>query len=730
MKKKVLSIALALLLSVGSASVLPQNSFAKQTAITASAESNSDFEYTVGTNTLGKKYIVLTAYKGKAKDVVVPETINGITVKYLNESVFQGNKTIENVKILAPLNYIIQRAFKDCTSLKSAEFADTIDFTYFSVFENCTSLERVKLPDKLAQLNSDFFKGCTKLSDITFPSAITSIPGSALEDTKWLADRRKESSLVLVNGILVDGKTYKDAELTIPSNVKAISSYAFSGNKYLVSVNIPSTVTSLDAFVFENCENLEKAVLNCKVKQLSSTFIWCKKLRDVTLREGIESLQNYVFGHCESLKSIKLPSTIKLLGFEPFYYCTNLEEINIPDGVEEIGYQAFYQCKSIKKLSLPQGLKKIGTAAFKYSGLNELYIPASVENISGSEALQVSDPNKLTLFCHKNSYTAKYVQDNNIKAVLLPEYLRLAGQGRYETAVSISKETFTSTDTVVLAYSMNYADALAGVPFAKHLNAPILLTNTNELDRNALFEMHRLRAKNVKILGGEGAISNKVVTALENSGFNVERIAGKTRFSTAAAIAEKLNESPEEVFFVYGLNYADALSASSIASIKNAPIIYLTTKGELDSDTKAYLEKLKNKKCVKKAYVIGGEGVISNDMMNNAAKALGLPKATRVAGDDRFSTCIEVNKMFADDLSGKTICVATGMDFPDALAGGVYAAKNNAPLFLINGKTKTPALSDLQKDYLKQKEPDKTTIFGGIGVVPDEHVIDLDKCSI
>ena len=729
MKKKVLSIALALLLSVGSASVLPQNSFAKQTAITASAESNSDFEYTVGTNTLGKKYIVLTAYKGKAKDVVVPETINGITVKYLNESVFQGNKTIENVKILAPLDYIVQNAFKDCTSLKRAELSNEIDFTYFSVFENCTSLESVKLPDKLTRLNSDYFKGCTKLSDITFPSAITSIPGSALEDTKWLADRRKESSLVLVNGILVDGKTSKDAELTIPSNVKAISSYAFSGNKDLVSINIPSTVSSIGEFAFDHCENLEKAVINCKVKQLSSTFNWCKKLNNVTLCEGIESLQNYVFGRCESLKSIKLPSTIKEIGFEAFYYCSNLEQINLPNGLETIGYHAFGSCYKLEKLSLPQSMRSIGIGAFKYSGLSELYIPANVEKIQ-DEAMQVLNPLKLRIYCHKKSYTAKYVQDNNIKAVLLPEYLRLAGQGRYETAVSISKETFTSTDTVVLAYSMNYADALAGVPFAKHLNAPILLTNTNELDRNALFEMHRLRAKNVKILGGEGAISDKVVTALENSGFNVERIAGKTRFSTAAAIAEKLNESPEEVFFVYGLNYADALSASSIASIKNAPIIYLTTKGELDSYTKAYLEKLKNKKCVKKAYVIGGEGVISNDMMNNTAKALGLSKATRVAGDDRFSTCIEVNKMFADDLSGKTICVATGMDFPDALAGGVYAAKNNAPLFLINGKTKTPSLSDLQKDYLKQKKPDKTTIFGGIGVVPDEHVIDLDKCSI
>jgi hypothetical protein len=70
------------------------------------------------------------------------------------------------------------------------------------------------------------------------------------------------------------------------------------------------------------------------------------------------------------------------------------------------------------------------------------------------------------------------------------------------------------------------------------------------------------------------------------------------------------------------------------------------------------------------------------------------------------------------------------MDFPDALTGGVYAAKNNAPLFLINGKAKTLNLLDKQKAYLKQKRVDKITTFGGTSAVPNAHVTEVAKHSV
>lgn len=336
------------------------------------------------------------------------------------------------------------------------------------------------------------------------------------------------------------------------------------------------------------------------------------------------------------------------------------------------------------------------------------------------------------LFKDGFSETSIFVAENANE----PTVDRLAGKGRYETATKISSKAygFETASTVVLAYGLNYADALAGVSLAKAMNAPILLTNLKTLPNETLVEIKRLGASNVIILGGTGAVGEEVEKILKENNLNVERIAGKTRFETATKIAQKMqklndNKAPKEVFFVYAFNSADALSVSAVAALKNAPIIYLTTKGDLNADTAAYLAKLKKTGSVKNAYVIGGSGVISDDMMKKAGKALGVTP-TRVFGKDRFATCVAVNEKFADVLDGDSICVATGMDFPDALAGGVYAAINKAPLFLVNGKLKTPKLTDEQKAYLKAKSAAKITAFGGVGVVPDNHITDIVKNSI
>ena len=294
---------------------------------------------------------------------------------------------------------------------------------------------------------------------------------------------------------------------------------------------------------------------------------------------------------------------------------------------------------------------------------------------------------------------------------------RLAGANRYETAIAISSDNFEKADTVILTNAQNYADGIAGVPLASKLNAPILLTAADKLNDKTLEEIKRLGAKNVIILGGESAVSADVAKALEDENYVVERLEGKSRFSTAAAIAQKVNDAPTDIFFVYGMGFADTLSVSSVAALKNAPIVYLTTDGELNADTAAYLAQLKEKGCVKNAYVIGGTSVISDDMMNKAAQALGLESATRIAGANRYETSAEVNKAFADLFEDDEMCVATGVDFPDAVTGGVYAASKKAPFILVSS-----ALTDSQKEIVKTTAPKTINVFGGTGAVSDETV--------
>ena len=294
---------------------------------------------------------------------------------------------------------------------------------------------------------------------------------------------------------------------------------------------------------------------------------------------------------------------------------------------------------------------------------------------------------------------------------------RLAGENRFATAVEISKAGFEKAENVILTSGVNYADGIAGVPLAARLGAPILLTAADKLSDATLAEIERLGAKNVYILGGEGVISADIEKALQEKGLQTWRIAGNNRYATSAAIAQRVSEDPTDVFFVYGGGFADTLSVSAIAARRNAPIVYLDTNGELDPSIAQYLAVLKDKGCVKNAYVIGGTGVISDDMMNKATAALGLESATRIAGNDRYATSAAVNKAFVDNFDSDELCVATGADFADAVTGGVFAAAKKAPFILVSSK-----LNEDQIAFINSRSPMKINVFGGTGAVSDETV--------
>ena len=270
---------------------------------------------------------------------------------------------------------------------------------------------------------------------------------------------------------------------------------------------------------------------------------------------------------------------------------------------------------------------------------------------------------------------------------------------------------------------MDYHDALVAVPLASAYNAPLLLTTDKQVTKQTEAELARLKAKKVIIVSTNGAVGSKVKAALAK--YNPTMISGKTCFETASKVATALQKNvgkaPDTIFFATDSAFADALSASTVAAVKGAPVIYLQTKGEIDKATAAYLADVKGS--VKQAYVIGGTGVISDAMMKSAATALGLKSGStvrRIAGANRYGTCVEVNKTFADSMPGTALCIATGADFPDALAGGVFAAAKSAPLFLVNNAAKK--LDDTQTAYLKTKQAKQFFVFGGTGAVSDNTV--------
>ncbi|MCR5480226.1 MAG: leucine-rich repeat protein [Ruminococcus sp.] len=690
-------------------------------------------------------------------------------VKTIDYDAFFGCTNLKRLTIPSSVTSIGNEAFANCKYLESITIPDSVTSIGKNALYNCPRIKSVIVPKSVTSIGSKALgyyddNGTTKKVD---QFMICCEKSSAADTYAWdngfdrgFIEGDYIYKFVGTSDAMIVGYTGSEANITVPSQlggktVSGIHAESFKNCTSLKSVTVPDCVEGIGDSAFSSCTNLKSITLPNQLDCISRwLFDGCTSLKSVTIPNGVTSIGAYAFRGCTNLTSVTIPNGVKYLDPEAFKDCTSLKSVTIPGSVTNIDYNVFKNCTSLTSVTFKNGVTAIGNYMFDgCSKLSSVSIPDSVTTIEPYAFFGCTSLNSITLtknvtsigdrslgyyidtktgrtekvegftiYGEKGSAAEKYANDNGFTFVAFPAPYRLAGDNRYATAAEIAKKAYPSgAKTVILASGMTYADALVGVPLASKLNAPILLAAKDSLPRETTNALEKLGTKKVIILGGKGAVSEQVETTLKNQGITTERYEGGTRFGTATAIAEKLNENPTDVFFVYYNGFPDALSASTAAALKNAPIIYLTTDGDMNADTAAYLAKLKKAGSVKNAYIIGGTGVITDNMLKKVGTALGVtPK--RLDGKDRYETCVAVNNEFKSLLSGKSICVATGADYPDALAGGVFAAIQKAPLFLINGKAQTLILSDKQKAYLKTLTPNMMYVLGGIGVVPDSHV--------
>ena len=283
-----------------------------------------------------------------------------------------------------------------------------------------------------------------------------------------------------------------------------------------------------------------------------------------------------------------------------------------------------------------------------------------------------------------------------------PATNRISGSDRISTALAIAREAFpTGADTVVLSRADSYPDALAGVPLAYRLQAPILLTNPQSLPAEVEQLIIELAPRQIIILGGKSAVAPAIEERLGRQA-PVTRLAGGNRYETATVIAHTLGTKGQAVV-VSGSNFPDAIAAASAAAQTGSPIL-LTPASSLAPSTANTLNKLS----VVSTEVVGGTGVVNHSVWSK------LPEPQRISGPDRYATSAAVVQAYQPQ--GGILYVATGRNFPDALTGGVLAAANSSAILLLPPQ----GLTAPQIQALQTLNGKKAVALGGRGAVSDQ----------
>ena len=303
---------------------------------------------------------------------------------------------------------------------------------------------------------------------------------------------------------------------------------------------------------------------------------------------------------------------------------------------------------------------------------------------------------------------------------------RVQGPDRYATAAAVSRQAFSGTaPTVVLASGQDYPDALAGSALAGASKGSLLLSAKTYLPDSTRAELKRLAPAKVYIMGSSAALSTAVDSAVKSvlTTATVERVQGPNRYDTAVEAARRVAAiAPlSKVIVVSGTAWPDAAAASALAYAKSYPVL-LMRPAEVGDSASVFLAQYRPET----ALFVGGANIVSDSIKSAVGKLTG--KATlRLSGPNRYETAAAVarHSVTVEGFGVTEAYLATGLNYADALTGGMLAGLQRQPLLFMQ----RDACPGGTAAFLRERKATLTKlwVFGSAAAISETGMSSLDS---
>ena len=494
----------------------------------------------------------ITGYTGEKNEIIVPEAINGTTVKGVAEYAFYDDF--------------------DPAEMEESQQA----------WDRSEHLLGIVLPNTVTEIEDYAF--------FSFILSYVSAPG-----LKVIGEAGLSTPLVYLNAPNIEriedlGLNYSNlTELDLPK--LSYAGYAsFSENKYLAKVKMPS-LNSVPDSAFNNCYRLEEVELDSAVELEDCAFERCWFLRNVYVPD-VEIMGDMGFAYCDNLRKISLPNLLRMDGkcnFEgcstltkidlpilqnipeqTFMYCYMLSDINMPK-VEQIGYQAFYDTYSLGNIQF-DSLKVLGDEVFVNSSISALsapeletignkvfpYFDTMWDTYSANPSLKVLYAPKLTTLTDESlAYTS------GLAELDLPSLKSIGENAFYESAVN-----YLYAPELETAESLPVAEDAVVVVSDKLTNCTYVPTDTS-----------------LTIQGDKGSYGEEYADANNLEFIDMNDMGGSIRVTDAGlrfgySFYDTQKKDVEEYGFVYAAGEQDR-NDLTVEQIDNESVLQLTAYNRL-----------------------------------------------------------------------------------------------------------------------------------------------------
>lgn len=185
---------------------------------------------------------------------------------------------------------------------------------------------QITLPDSVTRIGRYGIAMCSKLTGMSIPKSVTEIGDFGLAGDGLTA-------VTLPDGLQTLGRGAFDAcaslsGMTLPAAITAVPDKCFDGCTKLLTVDYKGEVTTIGERAFEGCKSLTKVPIPATVTELGvSAFNGCVALTDVTLPAGVTAVPDACFQDCTALADMKLPATVTSVGHNAFTGCKALKDV-------------------------------------------------------------------------------------------------------------------------------------------------------------------------------------------------------------------------------------------------------------------------------------------------------------------------------------------------------------------------------------------------------------------
>ena len=321
----------------------------------------------------------------------------------------------------------------------------TVEGIWEFAFDGCTNLKSVTLPSTIKTIGAYAFWGCS-ITEIIIPSSVEVIGDYGLSGNNLKKVILEDGSKTLKVGYgRSDGNGYplfggnalqQLEEAYVGRRVESQWPDLFHGNETLKKLTLSDNVLSVPDSYCESCPNLETVVLGKNINNIgNAAFFGCEKLSSINLPQGLISIGNASFEHCGALTNVTLPSTLKTIGIEAFYDAA-LQELTIPASVDEIGDYALVTQNTLKRVIIEDSENAlfIGTNSwapmFGEGGniIEEAYIGRNIESdlFHGNQTLK-----KITFGDKVTSIYASYCEGTPLETLIIGTSVKSIGESAF-----------------------------------------------------------------------------------------------------------------------------------------------------------------------------------------------------------------------------------------------------------------------------------------------------------